>query len=98
MSEKAYALALGSQRARRLSQRQLALMCGALGLASACLNPAISDEPPISETVSVAEGYDAGVEAVEPASEAEPAPSSAPFTEPSETSRDERRTRGSRRR
>jgi hypothetical protein len=71
-------------------------MCGALGLASACLNPAISDEAPVSEVVPVVDGedtLDAGVAAAENPPETPPTPSPPP-----ERSRSEVRARGTRRR
>jgi len=66
-----------AKRGRRPSRRRLALLCGALGLTSACLDPAISDEAPISESMPVLDGFDAGVEAVEDAPEELPAPTTA---------------------
>jgi hypothetical protein len=61
----------------------------ALGLASACLNPAISDEPPRSESVAISDSADAGTQDLEPSSEALPEPPSA-SAEPARGRRDER--------
>ncbi len=44
----------------------------ALGLAVACLNPAISDEPPISESMAAIGSPDAGLAAFEPPEEESP--------------------------
>jgi hypothetical protein len=51
---------------------------GALGLASACLNPDISDEPPISESLAALDAPDAGGSALEEGPDLTQVPSSAP--------------------
>ena len=98
MRELAPARSHRSKPRRRLSRSAVVLLCGSLELASACLNPAISDEAPISQGVSVLEAYDdetfdAGVEAADEAPEARPTPEAPP-----ERPRGDTRTRGTRRR
>jgi hypothetical protein len=57
----------------------------ALGLAVACLNPAISDEPPISESMAAIGSPDAGLAAFEPPEEESPEEAS-PEESPEEAS------------
>jgi hypothetical protein len=66
---------IATARAERLRWRGVTLMCCGLGLAAACLNPAISDEPPVSETTLVLDSPDAGAPVVEAPDESPPEPS-----------------------
>lgn len=64
------------------------LISGGLGLASACLNPDISDEPPISESAVAIDAPDAGAWALEQPFEPEPEPEPTQSPQPSPGRRD----------
>jgi hypothetical protein len=56
----------------------LLALATAFGLASACLNPDISDEPPLSERAAALDAPDAGTPTIEGPSSVEPSPSERP--------------------